>query len=686
MVHRPNGVDELARVDLERSGLTLEHAKRLKLKVLSAGETKKLGAEFYEAGALYIPYFDLGGRPTSFYRVRYLEKLPGFAGQLEKPQRYAQPAKSLNEVYLPPLFDKTWEEIAGDTSIEIFITEGEKKAAAACVRGLACVGLGGVDSWRASKRGLDMLPALKRVKWKNRPAVIVYDSDAATNPNVVRAQRQLSRELTEHGALVRVASLPAAKDGSKQGLDDYLVEHGKAALAELLQRSPAFAEADALWELNAEVVYVKDPGIVVVLETRQRLDPGSFVAHTYANRHYLALETNKDGVTVAKKKPLARRWMEWESRHEVERITYKPGAPHIHEGEINMWPGWGCEPKRGDVEPWRRLLDYVFEGASESRTWFERWAAYPLQNPGAKMYTAPVFWSRETGTGKTLLAYMLGAIYGKNFIEIKNKDLKGGFNSWAENRQLVYGDEITGGQARVDADWLKGLISQKSVRINPKFIPEYVVPDHMNYIFSSNHPDALFVEDQDRRYFVHEVVGRPLDRAFYETCDRWLWRREGGVVVGLGPGPSALFHHLLKLDLKDFNARERAPMTAAKRNMITSGKSELGMWVHMLKEDPETLLRGVAGEVAARECDVWQPQQLLRAFDPQGAHRVSFPGMARELVRAGFRLLHDGPIRTTGGVVRLYAVRNMEKWESKNRQEIASHYDKYLGPDAPGKF
>ena len=39
---------------------------------------------FAQAASLQIPYFGLDGKPTAFYRIRYLEPLPGFAGLIAK--------------------------------------------------------------------------------------------------------------------------------------------------------------------------------------------------------------------------------------------------------------------------------------------------------------------------------------------------------------------------------------------------------------------------------------------------------------------------------------------------------------------------------------------------------------------------------------------------------------------------
>jgi hypothetical protein len=148
-------------------------------------------------------------------------------------------------------------------------------------------------------------------------------------------------------------------------------------------------------------------------------------------------------------------------------------------------------------------------------------------------------------------------------------------------------------------------------------------------------------------------------------------------------GAAVLFDYLLKLDLKGFNPREHAPMTKAKQAMMMNGKSDVAMWCVALREDPTNVLKPL-GEKPADKCDLYSPTLCLRAYNPDGSHsKVTVNGMSRELVRAGFRQLNGAsPIRTKGGLVRLYAIRNYEKWKNASPVEAAKHFDRFFGPDA----
>jgi hypothetical protein len=329
------------------------------------------------------------------------------------------------------------------------------------------------------------------------------------------------------------------------------------------------------------------------------------------------------------------------------------------------------------MAPWHWLMEFLFRDEHKLLKWFERWCAYPLQHPGTKMYTAVLLWSRVKRLGKTLAAYSLMNIYGANAIEINNKSIKGEFNSWARNRQFVYANEIRGSEAKIDADWLKNIITSHFVEINEKWEKKFLTRNSMNHLFDSNHPDALFLEDGDQRYMVHEVLRSELERDAarpqFEICDKWLH----------GDGPAALFHYLLSLNLGDFNPRSHAPETAGKKSMILTSKSEIAFWVQALKDDTATVLKHL-GENIARDCELFTSQQLHQAFDRDGRHRAGPAAMGRALAAAGFRQLnHANPLSTAIGMQRVYPIRNEIKWEQSTRKEILDHFNKYWALDAP---
>src|SRR5438045_2897193 len=108
--------------DLHRSGLDTADAERMEIEYVA----EYLAAPGVVLRAYRIPYFGLNGKPTGFYRLRLLDAWTP-KGE-KKPRRYMQPTGTAPELYFPPAPGIDWAKIAGDPSIPVTITEGEKKA------------------------------------------------------------------------------------------------------------------------------------------------------------------------------------------------------------------------------------------------------------------------------------------------------------------------------------------------------------------------------------------------------------------------------------------------------------------------------------------------------------------------------------------------------------------------------
>lgn len=622
--------------------------------------------------ALIIPYHDLKGKPTSahpmwpnFFRVRYLAKGTSFKDMAtDKSQRYAQPPNTGVCAYFPKVLD--WENIAKNTEDDIYITEGEFKAMAACMRDYPCIGLGGVWSFRMGDSGYFFLPELEKINWVKRRVFIVYDSDLISNEKVCNSLNVLAEELYERGAMPHAVILP--EDGeTKIGLDDFLLENSDAAFSALVQEATPLSAARGMWSMNKEVVYVKNPGMIVQLEDGLKLSPSAFKEHSeWSTRTVGQQKLDADGNATVKKVPAASAWLAWRLRHTVKKVTYAPGEPRItDDGFFNQWSGWGVQPKKGDVKPFVDLVKFLFKDMEPGMMdWFLDWCAYPIQNPGVKMFTCCVIWGAEEGTGKSLVFYTLGRIYGPNFKELTDDELDGDYTAWAENRQFVLGDEITGNDNRQFGNKLKRMITQRTVSINTKFIPHYEVPDCINYGFTSNHADAFFMSDKDRRNFIVEVVGAPMPDKFYQAYDKWLW----------SDGPSALMHWLLERKIsKDFNPSAKAPRTDAKERMINAGKGELGGWIAELLAHPSQVL--VTGKMRATR-DLFTAGELLSYYQSRYPNsKVTSIGIGKALSSAGVPQADGGrSLRGPDGTMnRYYIIRNVERWRKSTRVKLEAN-------------
>lgn len=331
----------------------------------------------------------------------------------------------------------------------------------------------------------------------------------------------------------------------------------------------------ARFDMNAEFCFIERlPGIAVIPT------PDDPELHIYSRGEFIQSVCSDriiNGLNIAGD------WMKWPKRNKVRNLTYAPGEPQIFKNQLNTWVRSKIIPSKGDLTLWFAYLDHIFASDSTYRDWFIAWLAYQFQHPGVKLHSATVFWSPETGTGKSFFGYLVAELFGPhNFSEINESELHGRFNFWAARKQFVMGEEIKGSNAQKHNDFIKSVITRKFVTIDTKNTPHYTLPDCINYFFTSNRDNAFSLEDTDRRFFVHQLADKKLDADYVSrTLKPWL---DAG-------GYSAILNYLMhEVDLmaplayskKPFNPFGAAPQTAARKAMIDAGREEEDLWLEEL--------------------------------------------------------------------------------------------------------
>ncbi|MBC9734491.1 DUF3854 domain-containing protein [Nocardioides marmotae] len=174
------------------------------------------------------------------------------------PIKYEKPRGSHNVVDCHPSMTAQ----ASDPEVDLWITEGNKKADAAVSRGLCCLALAGVDNWLFKpSKDEESQPCTEwdEVTLRDRRVYIVFDSDQATNRNVQRARRSLTDFLVARGVReVLWVDLPHGEEGDKVGLDDYFVSGGTVEALRKLSHSPSEKERAKPTQGKEVIDYVRD--------------------------------------------------------------------------------------------------------------------------------------------------------------------------------------------------------------------------------------------------------------------------------------------------------------------------------------------------------------------------------------------------------------------------------------------
>jgi hypothetical protein len=216
-----------------------------------------------------------------------------------------------------------------------------------------------------------------------------------------------------------------------------------------------------------------------------------------------------------------------------------------------------------------------------------------VRYPGDKIQWGVVVVGEE-GVGKSLLGDLMCRILGEhNCTAPSASEVLGGYTGWLVNKGLVVVHELKSdeGRAQAQADHLKPLITQETVRANEKYLKQYTAENRANFLMFTNHLDALKLGDADRRYLVIHSPLRPPPPG--PGRDAWNARYAELHRRITGPEASHAAHWLgERVPGPEFNPKGRAPETAAKESMKDAGlKGLAGLMLDAWNEGPP-----IAGE------------------------------------------------------------------------------------------
>lgn len=524
-----------------------------------------------------IPYYQPDGsllhvKGKPFARIRWTDtrKASAFHGRVKAP-RYGQPKNTGIQVYFPPLIP--WDEVLADATRPIIITEGEAKAITACLNGYVCIALGGVYNFAEAGQ---LVPVLANAQWAKRPVALIYDSDAATNPDVLAAEARLVDELgTQRRAAVRIVRLPD-DGGDKVGLDDFLHKHGAAELDKLIETANDLGALDAkviglnrhcAWIQQEDAVYELKSGLIIRRESFTNGSQYSTLTHMVAAGPKAAPKT----ISVAST------WLKHPHAQRYAQLLFRPGEEAVVHGKhgtaLNLWQGWNAEP--GDVTPWLKLTEYLFskENNPEVRELPLKIAAYKAQNPQVKVPLALVMTGPQ-GSGKTLWADLVREAFSPYSATVEPTALASDFHPWLEKSVVATINEMDVPTLIRSAEMLKALITDPHRNLNDKFRIIREIQSPTFYFITSNWSGvgAGFAAD-DRRMITIETPGHGPEEMYSDVL---RWRAAGGAKF--------LMHYLLNYDLKGWQPPQQAPMTASKRMAYREGMTPIQLLAADMRE------------------------------------------------------------------------------------------------------
>jgi hypothetical protein len=253
-----------------------------------------------------------------------------------------------------------------------------------------------------------------------------------------------------------------------------------------------------------------------------------------------------------------------------------PNGPAVlPNGYLNLWRGWGVEPRKGS---WRLMQRHIVEVLANGSQAFEdyiiRSTAWKFQNPGVQPEVVLALLGGK-GAGKGAWGYIQMLIYGPHGLQIFSTDhLIGKHNQHLQNKLFLFLDEAVWA-GDTDADRvLKGLTTEKWMFIEPKNVNGFQWLNRLGIYMSGNDKWIVPASHDERRYAVNKISER--------------WKKNKTYFAPLfeeinGGGAGAMLYDLLRFDLEGWHPRDNVPQTKALLDQKMLGLSCLEQWyVHKL--------------------------------------------------------------------------------------------------------
>lgn len=323
-------------------------------------------------------------------------------------------------------------------------------------------------------------------------------------------------------------------------------------------------------EILADAVYIRE-GRQVAL----RADP----RHAWAFSDFESDIAASVARTKLKGRPakLATKWLAHPQRQTVSTRTFKAGGPLFCQspGDMTAINTWREPPRTAPPADWqqraRLFLDHVefLVPLQQDRECFLDWLAHTEQRPGVLPHFHFLLTTSRHGVGRNLLATMLARSWaGVTALDVDlSKLMGGGFNGRLSRKVFAVVNEIReGGTASYAyAEKLKGILTDETRPINPKYGREYEEWNSVRWLMFSNHESALPLDRFDRRVYAIANPETPRDAAYYARL--YAAAADAAFIASVREA-------LRVRDISRFNPGMHAPLTEAKQKVIDASMSD----------------------------------------------------------------------------------------------------------------
>jgi len=387
----------------------------------------------------------------------------------------------------------------------------------------------------------------------------------------------------------------------------------------------------------------------------------------------------------------------WEAFTESQGVRYPiadsiafrpekaPGAL-IHEGDrvlVNTYTPAKVSRVKGDVGPFLRHLKKILPDQHD-RAILLAYMAACVQRIGSKFQWAPLLQGTE-GNGKTLFTRCVAYAIGDKYVHLPPAhEISEKFNSWLFNTLFIGVEDIyVPEQRREIIEVLKPYITSDRLAKRAMHSDQTMGDVRCNFMFNSNHLDAVRKTNNDRRFCVFytaqqskaDLARDGMDGDYFP--DLYDWLKGKGRYEGQPSGYSVVAEFLHTYDIpRELDPSDHchtAPITSTTEQAIANG---LGSVEQEILEAVEEGRAGFAGGwISSIALDrLLEARRMSKAIPPNKRR-----GMLQGLGYDWHPSLESGRVNNPtaidgGGKPRLFIKRGHKDIEIQRPAEVAKAY------------
>ena len=457
-------------------------------------------------------------------------------------------------------------------------------------------------------------------------------------------------------AATLIAEAPATPDEFPEINPEDLAADEADSTAAKIEQAVEMRKADAINWLEKRLIYVSSAACYFDTEKHHLIYQDRAIEHEFTG--YMPK------VKGGRMSPV-RTLKESRTKRVVEGVGFHPGEGPIFvsadtgDEYVNVYRNRlpaPLEPTEAELERIEWLFDRIDDAAY--RGWLKCFFGHVVQRPGVKIKSAPLIWSETQGNGKTTLlraipALLVGRGYSR---EVTSSLLNSDFNDYLLNAWHVNLTEFRAdsrGERRAISAKLKAWVTDDEIAIHPKGSTAYTMPSHFFVTATSNEEDAAAIDNNDRRWGVHELKAAQ----FTPTEQTWMYDE----FLSTKRAAAVLRHYFLNIDISDFSPSNKAPETEARAQMIESSMSSEVAYLRRCFEERS----GPFERDVVRASDVSDAIRRETRFAPSDRR------VGRILTGREFKCIAKKG-RVGKGTVNFLIVANHDYWSDKSGVELAA--------------